>query len=288
MSIDKSIGENAESQNRDAKAEKRLLDIAVREYVERRFKTDGKAFFKEFANGEAQNDRFKAFLRKREGYKTLAEKKKYSNELFSGDVNRVAFHLDELEKAVRNAVSLEFELTDGLNSKKVKPAEEFEERIKKLSLTELESLAKSPQDRADFIGIVTKESPNKYRKGWAQYLSALQEKLKFGDSERVLLENHIKNVRNFDDVEHAKKAFKSGSVSEDEIRTVLGFIRTPEAKRAIVKAFLPQISIAELVRMKIFTRHEAENALYENLLKNGTSANSLSYGIINEIEAAEQ
>lgn len=83
MSIDKNIGENAESQNRDAKAEKRLLDLAVREYVERRFKTDGKTFFEEFSNGTPQSDKFKDFLRKREGYKTLAERKKFSNELFS-------------------------------------------------------------------------------------------------------------------------------------------------------------------------------------------------------------
>ena len=43
-----------------------------------------------------------------------------------------------------------------------------------------------------------------------------------------------------------------GVVSEDEIRTILGLIRTPEAKRALVKALLPKIAISELVRMKIF------------------------------------
>lgn len=288
MSIDKTIGENAESPNRDAKAEKRLLDVAVREYVERRFKTDGKAFFEEFSKGVAQTDKFKDFLRKREGYKTLAEKKKYSNELFSGDVRKVAFHLDELEKAVRNAVSLEFDLKNEANSKNVKPAEEFERLIGKLSLSELENLAKSPAERADFIGIVTKEKAQKYRKDWTQYLAALQEKLKFDDAELGLLENHIKNVRNFDDVENAKRAFKCGNVSEDEIRTVLGFVRTPEAKRAIVKAFLPQVSVAELVRMKVFTRDQAEKALFDNLLKNGSSADTLSGAIIKEIETSEQ
>lgn len=287
MSIDKTIGENAESQNRDAKAEKRLLDVAVREYVERRFKTDGKAFFEEFSTGIAQNDKFRVFLMKKEGYKTLLNNI-FANDLFSGDVNRVAFHLDELEKAVRNAVSLEFDLKNEANSKNVKPAEEFERLIGKLSLSELENLAKSATERADFIGIVTKEKAQKYRKDWTQYLAALQEKLKFDDAELGLLENHIKNVRNFDDVENAKRAFKCGNVSEDEIRTVLGFVRTPEAKRAIVKAFLPQVSVAELVRMKVFTRDQAEKALFDNLLKNGSSADSLSGAIIKEIETSEQ
>ena len=83
MSIDKNIRENAEAQNRDAKTEKRLLDLAVREYVERRFKSDGKAFFEEFSSGTLQSDAFKSFLRKRDGYKTLAERKKFSNDLFA-------------------------------------------------------------------------------------------------------------------------------------------------------------------------------------------------------------
>lgn len=101
------------------------------------------------------------------------------------------------------------------------------------------------------------------------------------------MERHLKDVRKFEDVETVKRAFKSGNVSQDEIRTILGFIRTPEAKRAIVKAFLPQVSLADLVRMRIFTRDQAEEALYRNLLAKESLPNSLSSAIVKAAKDAE-
>ena len=58
-----------------------------------------------------------------------------------------------------------------------------------------------------------------------------------------------------------------GVVSEDEIRTILGLIRTPEAKRALVKALLPKIAISELVRMKIFGLTEAREAVVKKIME---------------------
>lgn len=75
---------------------------------------------------------------------------------------------------VRNAVALEFTLTNDTNAKNVKPAEEFDRLMAKMKLSELERLAKSPKEREDFIGTVTKENPAKYRNDWNEYLEALK------------------------------------------------------------------------------------------------------------------
>lgn len=247
MTFNKNSRNSAESPVKDDRAEKRLIDSAVREYVEKRFEKDGKAFLEEFSNGAPLSEDFKKFLKTREGYKSLSTQDKFSNSLFTGDIRKVAYHLENLQKTVRTAIFLEYDLGNQANASGIVPMQAFENLIGKLKLEELSQLAKSAKERAEFVRMTTKEKPGKYRKGWTTYLNTLQNETGFNDSERTLLENHLKNVRNFEDVETAKLAFRSGSVSQDEIRTILGFIRTPEAKRAIVKAFLPQVSLGDLV-----------------------------------------
>lgn len=153
--------------------------------------------------------------------------------------------------------------------------------------SELEAIAKSPKERADFVSSITKESSAKYRKDWNAYLETLKTAFAFDQSEGALLENHIENVRKFDDLNTLKAAFKCGNVSQDEVRTVLGFVRTPEAKRAVVKALMPQASLADLIRMRAITRHEAEEKLYEILKAKEDAQDSLSAGIVKSVKMDE-
>lgn len=53
-----------------------------------------------------------------------------------------------------------------------------------------------------------------------------------------VIQNHYSN-----DLESVKAAFRGGVVSQDEIRTIVGLLTDDETKLALMKGFLPSVSL---------------------------------------------
>jgi len=106
------------------------------------------------------------------------------------------------------------------------------------------------------------------RKPAKNYLNSVPNYLKkLRETKGILTERDIAVIQSHysDDLEAVKAAFKGGVVSQDEIRTIVGLLTDDETKLALMKGFLPSVSLGELVSAKIVTRKKAQELLIEKI-----------------------
>lgn len=203
---------------------------------------------------------FIAFLKARPGYKnvlsSLGKAEKNDNSLFAAEIRRVAFALENLKKEAGERFALEYDFSSLANARE--KSADLQRRIGRMNVRELSELVASPGERFELLEGILRKNPEFYRKDWQAYLDALQIESGFNEQDRARLAKHLENADWISNVENAKNAFRTATVSQDEIRTIIGLIATPEAKRALLRAIVPKISLSELLRMKIVGKTEAE------------------------------
>lgn len=296
-----------------------MLDAAVRDFVETRFNDDGQSFYERFnANVPLLGD-FVAFLKTKPGYKhillaigeigkkggdalyqvlktpkgsgnlkgnflVLRESvEKNDNSLFASEIRRVAFSLENLRKEASERFALEYDFSSLPNARE--KSGDLERRMGRMSVRELSELVASPVARFELLEGVLRKNPEFYRKDWQAYLDALQSETGLSEKDRARLTKHLENADWISNVENAKNAFRTGNVSQDEIRTIIGLIASPKAKRALLRAVMPKISLGELVRMKIIGKSEAESHV-ENFVRDSWEKRSseVSASLIRDAE----
>lgn len=260
--------ENAEtSKINDRQTE--LLNIAVRDFVETRFNGDGPGFYQRFKKNVPLFGDFLSFLKTKSGYKNILPiaselGKKNNNSLFAGEIHRVTFALENLKKEVSERFVLEYDFSSLSNARE--KSADLKRHIERMNVGELTELIASPTARFELLEGVLRKNPEFYRKDWQAYLDALQSETGFDEQDRQRLAKHLENVDWISSIENAKTAFKTGTVSQDEIRTIISLITSPKSKRALLRAVLPKVSLGELIRMKIVGRTEAEKRIEELII----------------------
>lgn len=256
-----------------------LIDRAIQEFVAERFEEGRLGFFTEYFKDRGARDtilkRFGDFLNSKEGYRTIANAH-VNADAFDHEVRKTGYAMSTAIDASMSAVSAEFDF--GRDSGKRR--QQIRAHLASLRKEELAKVAASPKEREKAVANATKLKPANYRNNVSNYLKRMKEiGPRFTDEEIRRIEEHYSH-----DLEDVKAAFRGGIVSQDEIRTIVGLMTNDETKRLLLKAFLPSVSLGELVSAKIIDRKKAHEYLLAKIQKDaektGEDRNSMAQALV--------
>lgn len=214
-----------------------LLDKAIREFVELRFEEGRLGFFNQYFKGGQRNlvlKKFSDFVNSKDGYRTLANVQ-VNSDVFDHEVRKIGYSMNTAIDSIMSAMDSEFEFGDDTKDKHKK----IREFLLGLSRTELVKIAQSPKERERIVTSAIRDRAKNYRNTVPNYLKKLREiKGILTERDISVIENHYSG-----DLEAVKTAFRGGIVSQDEIRTIVGLLTNDETKLALMKGFLPSVSL---------------------------------------------